>query len=56
MKYFRNGRKMATVDILYQCYSEYRTICKCGHSVVVDPKIGKKLCSFCGHYVYSDKD
>lgn len=26
--------------------------CKCGHSVVVNQK--RKMCSWCGHWVYKD--
>lgn len=35
----------------------YKHYCKCGHSVVIYPmeKKIKKICSWCGSYVYTDK-
>lgn len=37
--------------------SKYKYHCKCGHSLTIYPmeKRIKKLCSWCGHYVYINK-
>ena len=32
--------------------TKYRHKCKCGHSIIMTPKTTKKLCKWCGHYVY----
>lgn len=36
---------------------KYRVYCKCGHSIFIYPfeKKEKKLCDWCGHYVYMNK-
>lgn len=35
---------------------KYKVYCKCGHSMVIYPfeHIDKKICSWCGHYVYKN--
>ena len=37
--------------------SKYKVYCRCGHSLTIYPmeKKIKKLCSWCGHYVYINK-
>lgn len=37
--------------------AKYKYYCKCGHSLTIYPmeKRIKKLCSWCGHYVYINK-
>lgn len=35
--------------------SEYKVKCKCGHSVVVPPTDKKKICKWCGNYVFTNK-
>lgn len=37
--------------------AKFRIYCKCGHSMLFFPfeKEKKKLCSYCGHYVYYNK-
>lgn len=37
--------------------SKYKYYCKCGHSIVIYPfeKRNKKICHWCGSYVYVDK-
>lgn len=37
--------------------TKYRVYCKCGHSIVFFPveHKDKKLCSWCGYYVYRNK-
>lgn len=34
-------------------YTDARVICKCGHSVLVEKR--RKLCSWCGRFVYKNK-
>lgn len=36
--------------------TKYRVYCKCGHSMVFYPieNKDKKICSWCGNYVYKD--
>ena len=36
---------------------DYKVKCTCGHSVIIFPidKKGYKICSWCGHKVYRDK-
>ncbi len=38
--------------------SKYRIYCKCGHSMVFFPyeKETRKLCTYCGHFVYKNKE
>lgn len=55
MKCFRNGVKMSKTDIKNEYYSQYKVKCKCGHTLIISPKIGKQLCNHCGHYAYIDK-
>ena len=37
--------------------SKYKVYCKCGHSMIFYPfeKKSKKICSYCGHYIYQDR-
>lgn len=37
----------ALLEIKYQCK-------KCGHKIVIPHHKPKKLCSWCGHWVYAD--
>lgn len=34
--------------------SKYKVKCKCGHSMVMKPTAKKKLCDWCGHYIYRE--
>ena len=38
--------------------SKYKYYCKCGHTVVIYPfeKRERKICSWCGQYVYTDPE
>lgn len=38
----------------FDAYSKARTLCKCGHSLIVG-RTGKTICNYCGRYVYKDK-
>ena len=32
--------------------TKYRTLCECGHSVLIPPGRDKIICSWCGKYVF----
>ena len=36
--------------------AKYKVYCKCGHSIVFYPieKKDRKICSWCGHYIYKN--
>lgn len=36
-------------------YDKVKIRCKCGHRVIVPMWVDKKICSWCGHYVYRNK-
>lgn len=38
-----------------KAYTDNRRYCKCGHSVVMLPNQRKKLCSWCGHWIFKTK-
>ena len=39
---------------LHEAMIKIRVKCKCGHSIVVPPKIDRVICSWCKNYVYKD--
>ena len=39
----------------FKSLSECRYYCYCGHSVIINPKETRVLCTYCGHWVYKDK-
>ena len=42
---------------LWEEESKYKHKCKCGHTVTIYPfeRRERKICSYCGYYVYADK-
>ncbi len=36
-------------------YDKIKHICKCGHRVIMPKWIDKKICGWCGEYVFKDK-
>lgn len=46
---------MSDTDKMVEYYNQFKVTCKCGHMLVISPKIGKQLCNHCGHYGYLDK-
>ena len=36
-------------------YDKVKFICKCGHRVIILKKIEKKICDWCGEFVFRDK-
>ena len=53
----KNKMTFSTNDKMLEERTKYKVYCKCGHSMVFYPMEHKekKLCSWCGHYVYKDK-
>lgn len=52
-------KKRLSVDSkLTEERAKYRIYCKCGHSIVFFPfeKSNKKICSYCGYYIYKNKN
>ena len=35
--------------------TQARIVCKCGHSVLIPQRKDKKICSWCGNYVFKNK-
>ena len=35
--------------------TKYKVKCKCGHSVLMHPKLERKICSWCGYYIYREQ-
>lgn len=35
--------------------AKHKVKCKCGHSISMANRINKKLCSWCGNYVYKNE-
>lgn len=39
----------------FKSLSECRYYYYCGHSVIINPPEERTLCTYCGHWVYKDK-
>lgn len=52
-KYTSSGRKRTQEEIRESYFAQYRVRCKCGHTFLIVK--GKKLCRYCGEYVYKNK-
>ena len=37
-------------------YDKVKYLCKCGHRVIIPQKCEKRLCNWCGHYVFKTKE
>lgn len=48
---------MTNKEKLLRNKRKYKYYCKCGHHVIIYPfeKKKKKICSWCGYYVYANK-
>ena len=44
-----NYRDMLKFD---QERDKYKVMCKCGHKTTMSPMVEKKLCSWCGNYIF----
>lgn len=40
---------------LFNELASFRVKCKCGHSVILTNLTDKKICGWCGHWVYRNK-
>lgn len=49
--------RMSTSKKVINEREEYKIYCECGHGVVIYPfeHRNKKVCSYCGKYVYTNK-
>lgn len=54
-KHTSTGRRKTRDELLQSYYSQWRVLCECGHSLIINPHDKKKICTHCGHWVYSDK-
>lgn len=54
-KYNKNGRKKRYEERYGDYMSQFKYKCSCSHTVIIRPGVDKKLCSYCGNYVYKDK-
>ncbi len=43
------------IEKLRSIMSYHRTLCKCGHSVLIPPELDKIICTWCGNYIFKDK-
>lgn len=52
-RYYVNNQELSMIlnDI-----TKTRVRCACGHSVVIPTRKDKKICSWCGNYVFKDKE
>ena len=53
---YANKKTIKEIIKLADIQTETRIICKCGHSVLVPLKKAKTICSWCGEYVFKDKE
>lgn len=40
---------------IMEVYREIKYKCQCGHSVIIPAFMDKKICDWCGHWVYKSK-
>lgn len=52
-KYYANNKELTKIlnDI-----TKSRVKCSCGKSILLPPKTDRTICSWCGNYVFKDKD
>lgn len=41
------------VELQAEYFTDHRTKCKCGHSVLITNKNGRKLCKWCNRFVFA---
>lgn len=46
----------SNVEKQHQAFTTHSTRCKCGHSMLIATKDGKRLCRYCGEYVFINKE
>ena len=49
------GKKFEEDSRYFSEMNKYKIRCKCGHNVIIIPPYKKKICKWCGYYVYADK-
>lgn len=55
MKYEKKFNTKAEDTKIFDELNKYRHICKCGHVVIIS-KQNKALCSYCGNWVFKNKE
>ena len=53
--YTSSGRKKTKEELKDSYYAQFKVKCKCGHTLLISPVNSKKLCSYCGNYVYRNE-
>lgn len=48
--------KNTPIEKSRQYFSEHATRCKCGHTMLIISKDGKKLCPYCKEFVFINKE
>ena len=43
------------MEKMFETYNKETFKCSCGHSVAIPYNMGKRLCTYCGKYVFRDK-
>ena len=43
------------IEKIHHFRTEHRTKCDCGYSMFIPIYVDKKICNWCGNYVYRDK-
>lgn len=49
------GRRYEEDTRYFAEMNKYKKKCRCGHNVIILPPNKKKICKWCGYYVYADK-
>lgn len=44
------------IEKQHKFYTEHRTLCKCGHSLLIYTKDGKAICKKCHRYVFANEE
>ena len=48
-------KKIAEIIKYAHILTENSVKCKCGHTIAMNPKLNKEICSWCGNYVFKTK-
>lgn len=49
------GRNFKKDNKMFEMYSLFTVYCPCGHSVAIPNKVDRVLCTWCGKWVYKNK-
>lgn len=48
--------RLSDIEKQHQVFTEHRTKCQCGHTMLISSKDGKQLCRYCHRYVFVNKE